>query len=206
MQTKHFCLSLLFTVGAAFSSGEAWAIKKCQDADGKWHYGDVAVNACKKSKVTTLNDRGFIESEKGRPKTENELALEAEAKAKAEEEYRLEREAEEERIRILSVYETEEDIDRQRDNQMSTVETSIAVHETFINQLKLQNASLEKKTASQRGRLLEITQEKIATNITKMEESKKELLELAEQKKAVEERFEKEKELFRTLKAELSKN
>ncbi len=205
MQIKSTHLSGLLVVLTLSYSQQAWAIKKCQDENGKWHYGDIAVTACKKSEVTTLNERGFIESKQDKAKTQTELAIEAQERAEAEEEARKERAAEEERIRILSVYETEEDIDRQRDNQLSTVQTSIAVHETYIKQLSLQNKRLEKKLPNQRARRLETTKENIASNNLKIEESKAELISLAKQKLDVTEKFEKEKELFRSLKSELSK-
>ena len=70
-------LIFISTVLIALSiSLPAHAIKKCKDAEGKWHYGDKAVRSCQSEKVTTLNDRGFIQSEKDAPKTEAELSAE----------------------------------------------------------------------------------------------------------------------------------
>ena len=114
----------------------AYAIKKCQDAEGGWHYGDTAEEACSSSKVTTLNDRGFITEQQEAPKTNAELA--DEERARLEEESNLEREsiAEKERRRVLNIYETEDDIDRQRDNQLDSVQGNIDVHKAYLNNMK----------------------------------------------------------------------
>ena len=95
----RFLLSLLVFSTLLVTALPAFAIKKCQDADGKWHYGDIAVEECENSKITTLTDRGFIKEEEAAPKTEAELRAEAEEQALMEKEEREKREAEEERAR-----------------------------------------------------------------------------------------------------------
>jgi len=203
--TSVFTLFLTIVV-ALFSANNVWAMKKCTDANGKTYYGDSAQAACDKSKVTTMNDRGAIKRDDDRPKTENELALEAEATFKANEKARMEREAEEERIRILSVYETEEDIDRQLENQLGSVNTSIAVHETYITKMQAQIVRIEKNKEFAKGNGIKLLDSQIDDAKAKIEESKKELVLLAEQSKVVKAKFEREKELFRTLRAELAES
>ena len=122
-QITFLCgVATLFCV-LVFSS-PVYAIKKCQDADGRWHYGDVAVAQCNKSKVTTLNDRGFIDAQKDAPKTEEQLQKEKEAQAEIDAEMARKEAIDKERNRVLSIYETEADIDRQRDNQICLLYTS----------------------------------------------------------------------------------
>ncbi|HJW80631.1 MAG TPA: hypothetical protein VJ396_00170, partial [Acidiferrobacterales bacterium] len=48
-------------------------IKKCQDAAGKWHYGDSADEDCARSKVIELDTRGIQRKEIAAPLTEAEL-------------------------------------------------------------------------------------------------------------------------------------
>ena len=105
MKRITFIVSAILIFGV-FPFSFAHAIKKCQDSDGNWHYGDIAVAQCNKSKVTTLNERGFIASEKDAPKTPEELEKEAAEKAKAEAEAERIQAEEDERVRILIVYET----------------------------------------------------------------------------------------------------
>ena len=201
--TGVFTLFLAIFV-ALFSANNAWAMKKCTDANGKTYYGDSAQATCDKSKVTTMNDRGAIKHDNDRPKTENELALEAEATFQANEKARMEREAEEERIRILSVYETEEDIDRQLENQLGSVNTNIAVHKTYISKMKAEIVRIEENKEFAKGNGLKVLDSQINDAKMKIEESKKELVLLAEQSEAVKAKFEREKDLFRTLRAELA--
>ena len=128
-------LVLWLLIGVTVSPA-AWAIKKCQDQDGNWHYGDVATQACKQSKITTLDDRGFVKHEQAAPKSAAQLSEEAELRQQQEaEQLRLENEREQ-RDRILSIYETEDDIIRQRDNQVFSVQSSIDVHQAYIKSLQ----------------------------------------------------------------------
>jgi len=50
-------------------------IKKCQDAAGKWHYGDSADEDCARSKVIELDTRGIQRKEIAAPLTEGEVVL-----------------------------------------------------------------------------------------------------------------------------------
>jgi hypothetical protein len=178
----------------------AHAIKKCQDSDGNWHYGDIAVAQCNKSKVTTLNDRGFIASEKDAPKTPEQIQKEADEKAKAEAEVERIQAEEDERIRILSVYETEADIDRQRDNQIGSVNSNIAVHQAYVKSVSARIQRLEKKGADFTGGRKELNLEQIAEAQARVDESNAELIKLAEHKTVIMKRFAEEKKIYLELK------
>ena len=70
-----------------FSRLQAHAISKCQDANGKWHYGDNAASVCGDARITIIDDRGRKIDEVAPPMTVEEFnALEAEEKRKAAEE------------------------------------------------------------------------------------------------------------------------
>ena len=128
-------LSLWMFCSLIIVSPSVHAITKCKDAEGKWHYGDLAVRECEDSKITTLSERGFIIAEKAAPKTDEELLkIEKEIEKKQAEDNQRELE-DKERQRLLDVYETEDDIDRQRDNQLYSVDSNIAVHNSFLESL-----------------------------------------------------------------------
>ncbi len=184
-------------------SPSASAIQKCQDADGKWHYGDIAVAECENSKVTTLNDQGFITDELAAPKTDEEIRAEQELiAAELAEQERLKKE-QEEHVRILSIYETEDDIDRQRDNQVSSVQSNIDVHQSYLRNMEIRIADFEKdKSAATRDWQKEELQAEIDQAHIRVEKSKKELAALIEQKSGILERFDKEKELYLKLVSE----
>jgi len=186
-----------FFVLSALWASPAHAIKKCKDADGNWHYGDFAVKACEQSKVTTLSDRGTVRHEKPAPKSEEEL-LEIERKQQliiAEQEQKeLE---EKEKTRILSIYETEADIDRQRDNQLYSIDSNIAVHDTFLESVDEQITHEQKKLEKTKN---EKRKQKIQQKIDEVQNQKdiysQAVLSLREERKAIVEKFEKEKQLY----------
>lgn len=179
----------------------AQAITKCKDAEGKWHYGDVAVEECENSKITTLNDRGFITDEQDAPKTEEQIKAEEEELALAEaEKQRLEADAEERR-RILSIYETEEDIDRQRDNQLNSISSNIDVHNAYLKAMDAKVLRLKtKKQEVTAQRLIDQYQKQIVEAEERIKSSTIERDSLIAQKAEIMKKFAKEKELYLALK------
>jgi hypothetical protein len=174
----------------------AYAIKKCQDSDGRWHYGDIAIAKCNASKVTTLNDRGFIASEKDAPKTDEQLKKESEVKAEADAELARVRALEDERNRVLSVYETEADIDRQRDNQVDSVDSNIAVHKAYVKSLNAKIERLKLKGVNFKGAGKKRNEEQISQAQMRVKESMTELEKLVLQKKSIMQRFSREKKIY----------
>ncbi len=199
MKRITFIVSAILILGV-FPFSAAHAIKKCQDSDGNWHYGDIAVNQCNKSKVTTLNSRGFIASEKDAPKTPEQIQKEADENAKAEADAERIKAEEDERIRILSVYETEADIDRQRDNQIGSVNSNMAVHKAYVKSVTAKIQRLKKKGADFTGGRKKLNLEEIAEAQARVDESTAELIKLEEQKTSIVNRFAEEKKIYLELK------
>jgi len=198
---KTLLLSLSIFMSLLLLSTPTVAIQKCQDADGKWHYGDVAVAECQNSKITTLNDRGYITEEEAAPQTPEEIKAEEDRLAAEQaEELRLKEELDE-RIRILSIYETEADIDRQRENQLNSVQGSIDVHESYLKGMEGRIERYESQMAELTStRRKEALQKEIDQANARVEDSQKELALLLAQKSEIESRFEREKELYLELK------
>ena len=190
---------LLMLVG--FSTSSVASMKKCQDADGNWHYGDSAVTACKNSKITTLTKRGFIDTEQGPPKTQKQRAEELQqAELLAEKEAQEEKLAND-RLRILSIYETENDIDRQRDNQLNAVESKIDVHGAYIKGMQARIARFETKLEQMKTPLgKENINTKIEQAKIRMADSVAEREALASDRDEIVLRFAKEKEMYLKLK------
>jgi len=114
----------------------AQTIKKCQDADGKWHYGDFAAEQCEQSRITEIDDRGLKVREREVPPTQEEIRARDEAAARLEEERR---ELEAQRLvdqRLLSTYESPEAIVRARDERLEAIQTSIHINEDFLARLQ----------------------------------------------------------------------
>ena len=180
---------------------QSFAIKKCQDADGKWHYGDVSVDVCSNSDITTLNERGFVSETLDAPKSEEELKAEQEKLAAEEAESMRLKEAQEEKLRILSIYETEADIDRQRDNQLSSVDGNIKVHEAYLKSMdaRIARYEIELSEMKHKTRRKKLEAEIVAAK-DRVIESAAELEKLKEQRQGIVERFANEKEIYITLK------
>lgn len=199
---KSFSIALVVTLVSLLASSPVYAIKKCKDAEGKWHYGDQAVRSCEQSKVTTLTDRGFIKSEKSAPKTDEELKAEEDARAAlAKEEKRLKAE-QDERNRILSVYETEADIDRQRDNQLDSVESNIAVHKAYLKSMQAKIVRTNESIQSAVGKRKEKLEASIVNSQNEIKEFSAKLEDLVKQKDQITKKFATEKDVYRTLKGE----
>ena len=192
-------ISLIF-IASVLLSTPVHAIKKCKDADGQWHYGDIAVRECENSKVTTLSDQGFIKEEKAAPKTSDELAVEEAQQAELDAEKQRQEEIDKEKTRILSIYETEEAIDRQRENQLYSVDSNIAVHNSYLESMKEQIAYHQKKLAKTTNAGVKTRIEKqIADTEAEYQQYSKELVLLKSQREVVIERFDKEKSLYQEL-------
>lgn len=183
-------------------ASNAHAIKKCQDAEGKWHYGDGAAKECDTAKVTELNNRGFVKGEEEAPKTKEQIEAERETVEKLEEMRLAQQKEKEERERILSVYQSESDIDRQLDNQIYSVDSSITVHQVYLKGMAEKIARLEKQQPDLKGFRKQANLEEIETSKAKIAEFETELKSLENQKKEIQERFAREKELYRALQEE----
>ena len=192
---------LLLLILLSFSASSAAGMKKCQDADGNWHYGDSAVKSCENSKITTLTKRGFIDSEESPPKTQkqrNEELQQAELFAQNEAQKKA---VADDRLRILSIYETEGDIDRQRDNQLDSVKSKIDVHGAYIRGMEARISRYETKLGQLKtAPALKSMNTEIAQAKVRMADSVTEREVLVSHSDEIMLRFAKEKEIYLDLK------
>lgn len=145
MISSSIAISIITANSAAFSSN----ISKCQDKDGKWHYGNGNLHLCsEKSKITTISDNGIRISQV--PPVKTFAQIEAEKKEKKEAEAALKK-ARKERIeknRILMVYQTEEDIENDREGKLKSLKQKRKQHEQYVYSLKKQSEQFDKKKAA----------------------------------------------------------
>ena len=127
----------------------AFAIAKCQDADGKWHYGDNAAAACGDSRITVIDKSGRKIEEVEAPLSEEEVqALEAEKK-REELEQKMAAKREMEKQRILAIYPSEDSIIRARDDRLSGMDRNIKLQEELLDSMRLDLKEMEAKTPPQ---------------------------------------------------------
>ena len=135
------CVSL-----AVSNSSYSQKIAKCQDENGKWHYGSSNLHRCADSQdITTLNDRGILLNKEKRVKTGEELAIEKAQKEQLSMELEKQRKAQLERDRILTVYQNEQDIETARQKKLIAIDRKIGQHKNYIAALDKQQVAFEKK-------------------------------------------------------------
>lgn len=151
---------ILFLVVAVGISGPALAasiadndkgpkIKKCQDATGKWHYGDSAAEECAQSKVTVISEKGFTKKVIAAPLTEAELK---ERELKKEELEKEQKSAEDQAKRdalLLSTYGVEDDINYVRDRKIAQIESGIRASEETLKSLRGALTRMEAQAADE---------------------------------------------------------
>jgi len=124
----------------------AQTIKKCKDAQGKWHYGDIAAEECERSKITEINSKGLKVRENDLPPSKEELeakraeelrAVEEKKRAKAQQHYER---------RILSTYENEQSIVDARDRRLASLDKIIKTNERFMGTLNSTLLDLEQQS------------------------------------------------------------
>ncbi|MFW2440821.1 MAG: hypothetical protein ACN4GR_15805 [Arenicellales bacterium] len=136
-------LAALLVFALLVNSSTAYAIAKCQDTEGKWHYGDSAAAICGDAVITIIDKSGRKVDEIDKP-----LTLEAINAQKAEEkrkelEQKQRTKREQEKKRILAIYPTEESVIRARDDRLSGMDNNISLQEELLDTMRLDMKALE---------------------------------------------------------------
>ena len=127
---------------------EAAKIKKCKDAQGKWHYGDQAADECKRTNIIELSGQGVKTRVIRAPATEEELA--ARERDKAEMEAAKKRAAEQAKIdrQLLATYGHEDDIIYIRDRKLVQIESTITAATATLKPLRAALVRMEQEAAA----------------------------------------------------------
>lgn len=138
----------------------AQTIKKCQDADGKWHYGDHAAMECEQSaRITEIDEEGDMVSETDAPPTQEEL----DAKLRAEEQMVEQEEAAAVQARmdqrLLVTYESADRILQTRDALLAAIDSAIDADQILRQKLIGELGKLESTKDGETGELLATPEE-----------------------------------------------
>lgn len=140
---------LLPAIGAHAAPSNTSAIKKCQDATGKWHYGDNAAEECAKSKITVITEKGTTKKVIAAPPTEQELKeREAQRETIEAEQARSAERARKDTL-LLSTYGVEDDIIYIRDRKIAQIEASIKASEETMKPLRAALTRMEAQAADE---------------------------------------------------------
>jgi len=197
-------VSLLSSLSVFAADSKGLRIKKCQDAAGKWHYGDRADEECAQSKVIELDRQGVKRKEIAAPLTESELKARNEAKA---EEEKAKKQAAEQKRRdeiMLATYAVEADITLTRDRKLADVDNQIRSSEQTLKSLRNSLKRLQTQAADeQRGGkpVSAQTAKTIANNEAQIAKHESLIKKMQQDKEAIRVQFQGELERFRELKS-----
>jgi hypothetical protein len=141
-------LAFFFLAGGADAADKS-TIKKCKDAQGKWHYGDTAAEECAKSKIEVISDQGVKRKEIAAPPTEAEIKARAERAGDEERAKQLAAEQKKKDDILLATYAIEADIVYARDRKLAQLEQTIKATEDTLKSLHKTRERVEKQQADE---------------------------------------------------------
>jgi hypothetical protein len=191
------------TLMASADEKKGARIKKCQDAAGKWHYGDSADDECARSKVIELDTHGIKRKEIAAPLTAAELKAQ-EQNRERDEEARKQVEAQQRRDQqLLATYALEDDIILTRDRKISDIEAQISASQETLKSLRSSLARLQAQAAEeQRGgkQVSPQTAKTISNNETQIAKHEAYVEKMKKDQEATRTLYQNELERFRELK------
>ncbi len=127
---------------APVSGAVSQTITKCQDAEGKWHYGNYASEACGNAPITEMRESGVTLEVRESPPTVEELQARKaaeqaarEAEIKREEKRRIDQ-------ALMEKYPSEDVILTLRDQRLVELEKQIAFNRTQLEKLNAERATM----------------------------------------------------------------
>lgn len=152
-------LIFMLLFGVCFSAS-AQTIKKCQDAEGNWHYGDQAALECESSGITVMDATGTEVNKIDPPDTREAVEARQAIEEKLAEQERLDAEQQALDQRLLVTYEDENSIIRTRDALIAAIDSSIEADQVMKERLErdLSDASDDNAAAELRSQVNEFEQ------------------------------------------------
>lgn len=203
--TLLLLLISLVTLSSAFAADIRTGprIKKCQDAQGRWHYGDTADEECARSKVIEIDQRGIKRKEIAAPLTEQQLKDRESQRAEAEKARKQAAEQQRRDELLLSTYAVEADITLTRDRKLSDLDTQIRSNEDTLKSLRSSHDRLKKQAADeQRGgkAVSPQTAHSISRIESQMANHEAVIAKMREERQGVKKQFDEDLERYRSLK------
>jgi len=194
VQMNAYTVMLAATALLLPFAAQPQSITKCQDAEGNWHYGDFAAEACaEESTIVEIDERGRTVRETEAPPSAEEL--EKEQAAKQAEQREAERRARQREAdqRLLRTYDSVESIIQARDSRVEALDNDLETNRRFRQDL-----------VDEKERLLESNgdPERIRRIEAQIKEYDEAIEALKRDRRATLERYNEEAERFRELTGE----
>jgi len=186
----------------AVFSNTASAISKCKDANGKWIYGDSVEHLCKKSEVTKMNGRAVVKKKLAPEKTPEQI--EADKNKLTPEEIAQEKQREKiEKKRILQSYESEEYLEKVRQQKIASYESRKSQYSDYLTYLNKRKEIFELRKGESLATFQKVQLDKdIAKNESDIEKTKQGQSKIDASIKTINEQYDAELELYRKYTAE----
>ncbi|GMQ90681.1 MAG: hypothetical protein BMS9Abin10_1088 [Gammaproteobacteria bacterium] len=212
MKKTPILLALVLALGLAaqpssVEAGKNSKIKKCQDAQGKWHYGDRAAQACESSEIIEMSNQGLKTRVIDAPLTEEELRNRAQGDAEAEAERKRAAEQARRDRQLLSTYGHENDIKFIRDRKLAQIELTITATTETVKPLRAALERMEADAAASMAKGKEVSKElntqilKTRQQIVRHEDA---IAERRKKQEAIRQRADADLQRYRELKANQS--
>ena len=192
--------SLLITANIYAETGHK--IKKCQDASGRWHYGDTAAESCNQSKVTVINDKGLRVKEIAVPLTEAEIKARERDKANVDNERKHAEEQGKKDHQLLATYDNEDQIIAARDRKLTELESQLRATSEILNTLRAALNRMQTQAPQQKsgGKPSQDAGGNIAKTEAQIAKHEAALAETKKQQEAVRSRYQAELDHYREIK------
>lgn len=202
LKLQSFKLIPILAFALLVNSGTVYAISKCQDADGKWHYGDNAASACGDTRITIIDETGRKIEEIDEPLTLEVInAQKAEEKRKKlEQKQQAKRELE--KKRILAIYPSEDSVIRARDDRLKGMDKNIRLQEELLDSMRYDRKALETRAAKAKGEEKKKLEARIKNQQENIDDYYKAITQLRREREQTAEKYEEILEEFRELTTE----
>src|SRR4030065_1962682 len=198
-----FSVSVTTPPAVAADEKKGSRIKKCQDAAGKWHYGDSADEDCARSKVIELDAPGIKRKESAPPLTEAELKAREQNRERDEQARKQIEEQERRDQQLLATYALEGDISLTRDRKISDFEAQINASQETLKSLRASLAKLQKQASEEQHTAKKVspqTAKTIANNEAQIAKHELYVEKMHKEQEAMRVQYQTELERFRELK------
>jgi len=162
----QICRLKWLAIAAAFvfvgTPALAETFKKCQDATGKWHYGDFAAAECERAKVTEIDKTGITVKEHKSAPTREELDAKKTEEQNAKEEAKKQAEIRRQERLLLNTYDSPDAIVRARDDRVIAIDREIATNNKLKEKFLAEAKQLAKTKDPKQQKRRSAVQEQIA--------------------------------------------
>ncbi len=149
--TLLFAVTVVSLLAAPYSAAVAGSIKKCKDAQGRWHYGSSAAKACAHSEVIEFKAGKAGKTIHAPAPTKEELnKLKATKRAAKQKKEQLAEQAAQDKL-LAASYSHEDDIIYERNRKLKDLQAGLDSGEATLASLKAVRDRTQKRAKEEKA-------------------------------------------------------